>query len=203
MDLIWIGLVFGLSAGLSPGPLLTLVITASLERGPAAGLRVAVAPVITDLPIILLAVSVLRTLSQPVLVLTGALGGGLVVYLGIRTLRSRPSPAGPDLDASTAAQDLWKGALVNLLNPHPWIFWITVLGPLLLAGWRRNPLTGIAFLVAFYTTIVGSKMAIAWLVGTGRHILDEKWYRRTLTTCGLLLVGLGCILLAQAANRLI
>jgi threonine/homoserine/homoserine lactone efflux protein len=36
--------VFGLSAGLSPGPLLTLVIAETLKRGIAAGIRIAVAP---------------------------------------------------------------------------------------------------------------------------------------------------------------
>jgi threonine/homoserine/homoserine lactone efflux protein len=45
-------LVFGLSAGLSPGPLMTLVIAETLKRGIPAGIRIAVAPLITDLPII-------------------------------------------------------------------------------------------------------------------------------------------------------
>ncbi|NCD26558.1 MAG: hypothetical protein EOL86_13335, partial [Deltaproteobacteria bacterium] len=48
------GLVLGLSAGLSPGPLLTLMLSETLRHGVRAGLLVAVAPLISDLPIIIL-----------------------------------------------------------------------------------------------------------------------------------------------------
>jgi hypothetical protein len=47
-----IGIIFGLSAGLAPGPLLMLVISDTLRHGIKAGVKVALAPVITDLPII-------------------------------------------------------------------------------------------------------------------------------------------------------
>jgi len=45
------GLGLGLAAGASPGPLLTLVVSSTLARGFGAGLRVALAPVLTDAPI--------------------------------------------------------------------------------------------------------------------------------------------------------
>ncbi len=196
------GLVLGLTAGLSPGPLLALVVTASLERGVKAGLLVALAPLITDLPIILLAVSVLHSLPALALALIGVLGGCLVIYLGLRTLaRPATSPTTrPTLSAGS--RDLRDGALVNLLNPHPWLFWMTVHGPLLVAGWRRDPLIAIGFVATFYLAIVGSKMAIAWLVGRGRDILQGEWYRRTLTLCGVLLLAMGVLLIAGALMRL-
>ena len=46
--------------------------------------------------------------------------------------------------------------LVNLFNPHPWIFWVTVQGPIFLARWRFDPLASVAFVAAFYIAIVGS-----------------------------------------------
>ena len=52
MTYLLTGLTLGFAAGISPGPLMTLVITRTLERGLGAGLRVAVAPLLTDLPII-------------------------------------------------------------------------------------------------------------------------------------------------------
>ncbi|MEL7059947.1 MAG: hypothetical protein AAGN46_07975, partial [Acidobacteriota bacterium] len=51
-----LGLGFGTAAGLSPGPLMTLVVATALDRGAAAGARVAMAPLITDAPVIVLAV---------------------------------------------------------------------------------------------------------------------------------------------------
>ena len=90
---------------------------------------------------------------------------------------------------------------VNLLNPHPWIFWITVQGPILVGAWRRSPSSAVAFVASFYLAIVGSKVAIAWLVARGRHSLNENWYRRLLVVCGLLLIGMGALLIAQAMLR--
>ncbi len=39
------GLVFGLSGGLTPGPLLALIITQSLRYGPREGIRIAIAKI--------------------------------------------------------------------------------------------------------------------------------------------------------------
>ena len=202
MDLLWIGLGLGLAAGLSPGPLLTLVISSSLERGFGAGLRVALAPLITDAPIILLSLLVLRTLPDTWLALMGILGGCLVVYFGVRYLRYQERDESRNQQQGGDSFDLVRGALVNIFNPHPWIFWVTVQGPILVAGWRRNPVAGVAFVAAFYFAIVGSKIAIAWLVARGRHGLNDEWYRRTLAACGILLIGIGLLMIFQAVVSL-
>lgn len=59
-----LGLSMGLSAGISPGPLLALVITASLRSGLKGGLLVALAPLITDAPIIILSVVLANRLPR-------------------------------------------------------------------------------------------------------------------------------------------
>ena len=197
MDLFWIGVGLGLAAGLSPGPLQTLVIATSLERGFVAGLRVAVAPLITDAPIVLLALLLLGQLPDFWLNAIAGLGGCLVVYLGIATLRRDRQTSG-DRQTESATADLTRGAFVNLLNPHPWIFWATVQGPLLVEGWRRHPMVGIGFVAAFYLAIVGSKIGIAWVVARGRQSLQGRWYGVLLVACGLLLTGMGLILVIQA-----
>ncbi len=197
MDLLLMGLGLGLAAGVSPGPLLTLVVASTLSRGFGAGLRVALAPILTDAPIILLALLVLRDLPTSWLNLIGALGGCVIVYLGVGTLRDPSYGEEPGTDGGDA-RDLLRGALVNLLNPHPWVFWITVQGPLVLQGWRRSPWTAALFVTAFYTAIVGSKVAIAWLVARGRRSLAGRWSQRLLIACGLLLIGMGLYLLVRS-----
>jgi threonine/homoserine/homoserine lactone efflux protein len=197
MELALMGLGLGLVAGISPGPLLTLVVSSTLERGFGAGFRVALAPVITDAPIILLALLVLRELPPSWLALVATLGGCLVIYVGIETLRIRDRGRQTASEAGGNTLDLWRGALVNLLNPHPWIFWVTVQGPMLIEGWRRNPLTGISFVAAFYLAIVTSKVCIAWIVDRGRQALTDRWYRGLLSACGISLVGLGALLVVK------
>ena len=82
-----LGIALGLGAGISPGPLLGLVLTSTLRRGFGAGVRVALAPLLTDAPIVLLSVFVLESLPAMAVRALGVAGGGYVVYLGAGTLR--------------------------------------------------------------------------------------------------------------------
>jgi threonine/homoserine/homoserine lactone efflux protein len=194
-----LGLSTGLSAGISPGPLLALVVTASLRSGIAGGLRVALAPLITDAPIILLAVLVVRYLPASVLHWLGTLGGLVVIWMGVQTLRSaRNGFVGhAAAEPGKPQQELWRGAVVNLLNPHPYLFWAAIGGPTLVRGWRSSPWHAIAFMVPFYLMLIGSKAAIAWLVGRQARGLSLHWYRRALTGSGLLVIAMGCLLIWQ------
>ena len=70
-DALISGAVLGLSAGWSPGPLLTLVISETLRAGNTAGIRVAAAPLITDTPIIIVALILMPRLNASL----GMMGG--------------------------------------------------------------------------------------------------------------------------------
>ena len=61
-----IGTVLGLSAGFAPGPLLTLVISETLQHDIKSGIKIALAPIITDLPIIILTLFILSKLIKNV-----------------------------------------------------------------------------------------------------------------------------------------
>ncbi len=56
ISLLFSGVVFGLSGGLSPGPLLTLVVSETLKHGIKEGVKVSIAPLITDPPIVIAAI---------------------------------------------------------------------------------------------------------------------------------------------------
>ncbi|MEZ4768012.1 MAG: LysE family translocator [Caldilineales bacterium] len=196
MSYLFIGASLGLSAGLSPGPLMTLVITTSLRDGFWQGLRVAVAPFLTDLPIILLSLLVLEHLPAWGLAALGIAGSGYVAYLGWETIRAARSASLEALreversPGNLSRQSLARGALVNLLNPHPYIFWATVGGPTLLAALDQGAAYAAAFLVGFYALLVGSKIGIAALIHSQSHQLSTTWYRRVLAALGILLIGL-------------
>jgi len=194
-----LGLTLGLSAGITPGPLLTLVISASLRRGWIGGLWVALSPLITDAPIIALALLVLDRLPDWAMTVVTIAGGLLVIYLGIDALRTARHAQLPSAsDEVNAGNELWKGTLVNALNPHPYLFWATVGGPTLLSGWRERPALGVAFLAGFYTLLLGSKVIIAWLVGSQRQRLSPRLYRAVLVVLGIALLVLGVLLIRQA-----
>jgi len=183
------GWSLGLAAGLSPGPLLTLVVTATLERGFGAGLRVALAPLLTDLPIV--TASLLVTAALPAIALAAlSIGGGLfVIHLGVSTLQR----ASEGLVAGDGAgtKDLWRGALVNVLSPHPWLFWLGIGGPQVVGLWRSTSAGAAGFIGLFYAALVGSKILVAAIVARSRRALGGRGYRFVVGACGLLLVGLG------------
>jgi threonine/homoserine/homoserine lactone efflux protein len=196
---IGLGLSMGFSAGVSPGPLLALVIAASLRSGLAGGIRVAFAPFITDIPIIALSVLLVGTLPQEALRWVGMLGGLVVIWMGVETIRSARNAALPsNLDTQAdPRRELWRGVLVNALNPHPYLFWATVGGPALVRGSRISPWHALAFVVPFYMLLVGSKVLVAWLVSRQAGGLSVTWYRRMLMGCGVLMLAMGGWLIWQ------
>lgn len=206
MHYLLLGLSLGLSAGLSPGPLMTLVITTSLRDGFWHGLRVAAAPFVTDLPIILLSLFVLHLLPAWMLAVIGVAGSAYVIYLGWEAIHSARQAdlaamarsAEPANSPDQGWRSLRRGAVVNALNPHPYLFWAAVGGPALIAAFAQSLLQGAFFLLGFYVTLVGAKVAVAALVHSQSHRLSNDWYRRILTLLGALLVALGVWLGWQA-----
>jgi threonine/homoserine/homoserine lactone efflux protein len=204
MDTLLLALGVGLAAGFSPGPLLTLVVTTALERGFAAGARVAMAPLLTDAPIILVSLLVLSELPAGFLAAVTVAGGLLVGYLGVDTLRTaRGAGGGLSVEGALEAaprsgsRDLRRGALVNLLSPHPWIFWMTLGGPELVRSWARSPPLAIGFAAVFFALLVGGKTLIAGLAARSRRLLQGRWYGRVLAVLGAALIALGAMLVAQ------
>lgn len=201
MNYLLAGISLGFAAGISPGPLMTLVITRTLERGLGAGLRVAIAPLLTDLPII--AITVLFFTALPPLLETLLTAGGalFVLYLAWEILRDGRTTRLADVarvPGAAASADIWRGMMVNFLSPHPWLFWITVAAPLLTNAWQQSVWTAFGFLIGFYGLLVGSKKLLAVGITGGRRFLNDVWYRRLLLASGLLLVLFGVRLLWQA-----
>lgn len=58
------GCVFGLAAGFTPGPTTTVVVAQTIRFGFLDGLKVAIAPLLTDAPIIVLSVLLVGQLAR-------------------------------------------------------------------------------------------------------------------------------------------
>ncbi len=194
MEALLAGLTLGFAAGISPGPLLTLVVTSTLERGFGAGLRVSFAPILSDGPIIAIALLALKDLAPVWLQGISVFGGLFIVAIGLATIRTARGELTSGAGSAGRSTDVWRGVLVNLLNPQPWLFWTTVGGPILIRSWAHGPAHTVGFLSAFYLLLVGSKVLAAALVARGREFLQGVWYRRMLTGAGILLIAFGVLL---------
>ncbi len=180
-------MIFGLSGGLSPGPLLTLVISETLKHGIREGVKVALAPLITDLPIILAAMSVLSRVSdmRPVIGTIFLSGSLFLAYLGYESLVFK----GADIDIGQAKpQSLKKGIIANFLNPNPYLFWLSVGSPVMLKALKLNVLSAAGFIFCFYLFLVGSKILLAVFIGKSRAFLKSSHYILTIRSLGLILL---------------
>ncbi|MEA2110283.1 MAG: LysE family translocator [Pseudomonadota bacterium] len=195
------GLVFGLTAGISPGPLLALVISETIRDGFKAGLQVAMAPLISDLPIILISILILSKLSRstPVLGIITLAGAIFIAYLAYECFHTATLNQQPE-ESNTGS--LIKGIISNLLNPHPYIFWLTIGGPILLAPGKNHWITGGLFLVAFYFCLVGAKIGIAALIAGCQAGFSATIYRRINYILGTILVIFALIFLYNGLQYL-
>jgi len=200
--MILIALILGLSAGLSPGPLLTLVVTETLRYGLGAGIKTALAPLITDLPIILLSLFVLtRFASSPGILGILSLCGAIVVFsIGLQTVR-KPTPE--EVNKANPGLPIVKGSVVNLLNPHPYLFWFTVGGPLVVEASKSGKAVVVGFFVVFYTCLVGSKVLLALSVYKTRGLfMRRNLYSIVVRLLGCVLCILGIVLFIDGIRSL-
>ncbi len=180
------GILFGLSSGLAPGPLLALVVTQTLKHDAKEGMKVAAAPLLTDLPIILVSGFILTRFLNYRSILGGiSLAGGLyVLYLAYESLKTKPLTLSiPE----TEPRSFRKGWWVNTLSPHPYLFWITVGVPFILKLEGQRLLLPVMFVLSFFVALVGSKMLVAFFVGKSRSFLTHSAYLWVIRSLGVLL----------------
>ena len=194
-------MLLGTMAGISPGPLLALVINQSLKYGRGEGIKVAFSPLITDLPAILLTIFLISeiTSNEEIFGYISFLGGSYVIYLGVESIIN----AGKEIKLSSAkSHSLQKGVLTNFLNPHPYMFWLSVGTPLLLKAYNLSFLSAALFIFSFYLTIIGSKIIIAFVADKSRSFLTGNTYVWTLRVLGALLIMLALFLIRDGWNYL-
>lgn len=175
LQFILTGSFLGLTAGISPGPLLTLVITQTIKHNKTEGIKIAICPLITDLPIILITLLFFYKFSHfnTLLSIISFIGGTFVAYLGYESVKFK----GADLvKPDTKSDSMKKGIMANFLSPYPYLFWVTIGMPYVFKAYEINLATVIIFFVSFYAFMTGSKIAIAMIVARSKIFTGQKIY---------------------------
>jgi threonine/homoserine/homoserine lactone efflux protein len=191
------GLSLGVSAAASPGPFQAFLINRSLNLGWRRTLPGALAPLISDGPIITLVLLLLTRF--PPLFLRGVqvVGGVYVIFLAWKSFQSFRAIAAPIPEAAPPTrQTLWQAVAMNFLSPGPYLFWSLLAGPLLVRGWGERPLFGVTFVAGFYTALVGGMALLVVLFGAARE-LGPRANRALLGLSAVLLLGFGLLQLWQ------
>jgi len=188
------GIGYGFAAAAQPGPLQTYLISQSLTKGWRRALPAAFAPLISDGPIIVLCLLVLRQVPDSFKHVLYIVGGLFVLYLSYGAYKAWKNFDSnlPSTESGTQ-QSVLKAALVNILAPGAYIFWSLVTGPILITGWRATPIFGIVFMLGFYITFVLCLMLVIFIFGT-MQAFGQK-FRRALV--GISVAALFCFGLYQ------
>ncbi len=165
------GIGFGFAAASQPGPFQTYLISQALTRGWKRTLPAALAPLISDGPIILICVLVLSQFPDWLQRVMYIAGGSFILYLAYGALKSWRSHNEVITVPNTAShQTILRAAMTNALSPGTYVFWTLVTGPILLEGWRETPMNGIGFLAGFYITLITGLAAVILVFGISQKL---------------------------------
>lgn len=200
---LFVGISYALSAGLQPGPLQAFFLAKVSEIGWRRTLPAAFAPLVSDGPIALVAILLLRFLPASFRNWLGMAGGITLLFFAWKAFQvTRQAQTAPGDQAGSTPKTIGQAALINLVNPNPYLGWSLVMGPAVIAAWEAGPGLALALLLSFYITMIGTSMLLIYLMG--QALLIDPGARRTLSLIsGLLLVGLGSYFLIQSGSALL
>lgn len=184
IEYLLMGIFLGFVAGISPGPLLAMVISETLQHGSMEGVKVAISPLVTDILVISSIVFILlRIESQDSVIALISLSGAVyLLHLGISSFKVKNL----DMDVCNEKKEsLRKGIIANFLSPHPYLFWITIGGPILFKALAIDIIAPVLFVAGFYILLVGSKIMIAFFIGRYRSFFRNKYYLYTIRSLGV------------------
>ena len=193
------GISLGLAAGFAPGPLLALVISETIKGDKINGILIALSPLITDLPIILLSIYMLKFLQSSDLILgiLSVLGGFFMIFLSIQNFRFQLVSYETTSDYR---RSILYGIVTNVLSPHPYIFWITIGGPTFIRASNVSGVHAAYFICGFYILLVGSKIWIAYVSGKMKGFIQSILYKRIMYFLGIILLILSFYMIFQGVQ---
>src|SRR5215216_8028758 len=170
IEVLWLGLLLGVGAALSVGPIFVVIVQQAATSGFGAAWRVILGSATADLILLVPALAfawIIRSLERGAL-WVGAVGALFLLWLAWQAARDAVTLWRQDRQLATDGRWVfWKGVAGNLANPLTWTFWLATGTPALLAAERA---AGPAGVVVFCTTwfLVASGLEAVMALGVAR-----------------------------------
>jgi threonine/homoserine/homoserine lactone efflux protein len=184
------GISYAFACVVQPGPFQAFLFSQSLAYGWRKTIPLVFAPLISDLPVIILVLLVLTNVPHEVLQILQCFGGVFLLYLAFKAYKAWRTFNSDVKKGRTYDRNLFKAVIVNLLNPAPYLGWSLVMGPMLIKGWSENPVNGIILLIGFYGSMIINS-AIMVIIFSATLNLGQKVNRLLIAISVIILIIFG------------
>lgn len=195
------GIVLGFVAGISPGPILTLVITETIKHNRKEGFKLALSPLFSDAPIVFATIFIIDKLSSYDLILAiiSFMGAIFIMYLAWENIKIKSI----NIDIHNAkTHNFRKGIIANLLSPHPYLFWLLVGAPFTIKAYNENLTSAVLFILGFYIFIIGTKLTVAFITEKSKKFISSSKYLIIIKLLGFILLIFSVILIKDGVKFL-
>lgn len=157
---------------------------------------IAIAPLITDLPIVFFSIYILNSFSNTefILGMLSIFGGIFLVYLAIGNIRFNPKA---NIIKSSYGSSIKYGVITNILSPHPYLFWITIGAPTFIKASKSGTSNSFAFIIGFYLLLISSKVIIALISSKVKGFLNSTSFKNTMKLTGAVLFVLAGVMIYE------
>lgn len=208
---IFIGsMVVAFSGALTPGPMLTLVISSVAKKGFWTSFFIVLGHSLLELVVVIgFFMGILKFLDNPLTArIIGILGGVFLLYIGIDIIISifrkkfvidfKTVLKKRTISIKSGGTAVLKGIIISLVNPYWFIWWISIGAAFLLRSVQFN-ITGVS---SFYIGHISADfiwyLFIGFLVNSGRRFFNQKIYNGILFACSIFLFYLGIKFIIEA-----
>ena len=98
-------------------------------------------------------------------------------------------------------KEAFKQAIItNLLNPHTYLFWVSVGSPIILQTLQTDASAVIPFLLGFYAFLIGSMALVALIMDRSKSFVRSKYYSYVVRVLGIVLIIFALIFLTEGVK---
>jgi len=210
VEIFFGAMVVGFSGALTPGPMLTLVISSTAEKGFWTSFFIVVGHALLELLVVAaFFLGLIRYLENPLIArMIGVVGGLFLLYMGVDILVSvarkkfridfKSMIEKRTINARSTGIIIMKGILVSLMNPYWYIWWISIGAAFIIKSVKFDA----GGVTAFFTGHISADfiwyLFIGFLISTGRRFLNQKVYNGILIACSIFLFYLGIRFIVDA-----
>jgi threonine/homoserine/homoserine lactone efflux protein len=175
IEVLWLGMLLGVGAALSVGPIFVVIIQQAATSGFGAAFRVILGSATADLVLLLPALAfayIIQALDRGSL-WVGTVGALFLLYLAWQAARDAVALWRSNRQLQVSHRwAFWKGVTGNLANPLTWTFWLATGTPAMLAAQNAGGTAGLVlFTVTWFVVASGLEAVIALAVArSGRRV---------------------------------